>query len=530
MNLRQLTQLNLLTPVVICVGLLFSIALGYAAGSGNFSQVGKVGAGILLIAFAVSLRTYTWQIALFLCFTDFLYAPFGFSIATADASLALAALYLGVTWWQKQKVDPIPLVKELRFKSLNLFLLLWLFYVAGHFLFNCWAPYRPQEFAFKNLAKTYVVFAAPLLIAFYFMNRPPRLHIREDFPARVAKLLLFGLLVNIVVQIYGLIAGTLTSDYTSTSGVEGSIMRIPVLLAYENFYALRMLPVFGGAIATAYLYSDWMRHQSAGIKLLFVWVLVFSFFGAILSGGRAAVLFMFIQVFAILYLKRRFALILTTAGILFLISVLANVFADQLQHAPFVVSRSLNWALLKKDSNAAGSIEGSTDWRERLFSRAVDEWRSDSRIFWFGRASYSYGIQDQVALTLEGEDAKIASSLRRGATHNLITDHLILFGVVGLILYCGMIVSLGLFLWRIYRAPEVRETIRALALICFLIHSFYFVYGLLGGATFSSTLAWLIVLLFTALYRFREEEPEPVVTAPFRPARLRAPLAVGRLR
>src|SRR5262249_19813977 len=113
-----------------------------------------------------------------------------------------------------------------------------------------------------------------------------------------------------------------------------------------------------------------------------------------------------------------------------------NAFPDAYLQAPNFVRRSLNWAYFGQErAETAEMIRGSTEWRTRLFFRALDEWRSDDRIFWFGRATYQFGTGDWFAMKIYGEEGMLDSSLRRGATHNLITDLLVIFGIIGFVLY-----------------------------------------------------------------------------------------------
>ena len=119
------------------------------------------------------------------------------------------------------------------------------------------------------------------------------------------------------------------------------------------------------------------------------------------------------------------------------------------------------------EARAAGdSINSSTLWRQELFDRAIEEWKSDPLIFWFGRGTYKFTEVDKVALQIDDWNASIDTSLRRGATHNLLTDLLVSYGVTGLLIY--LVVSLAMIrvCWRMFKHPAVPEDARDLALIC----------------------------------------------------------------
>lgn len=203
--------------------------------------------------------------------------------------------------------------------------------------------------------------------------------------------------------------------------------------------------------------------------------------------------------------------------------------------APMIIRRSLNWALIERDTDASEMIQGSSNWRLTLFERALAEWRSDPRIFWFGRATYSYGLDDVIAMTITGEDATIESSLRRGATHNLLTDMLVTFGIVGLALYFSMYFSLLFFLWTLYRNRQLDELARTFTLIILVFMAFNFVYAIIGGGSVPITMAWFYIILIAYLYGLHAETLRAAVSAKIdppkgprlAPQRPRGPLPAG---
>jgi O-antigen ligase len=91
-------------------------------------------------------------------------------------------------------------------------------------------------------------------------------------------------------------------------------------------------------------------------------------------------------------------------------------------------------------------------------------------------------------------------SLRRGATHSLLTDLLVVYGLCGCIIYFMLMISIIWFLWRLYRHPDSDETARMTTLACLLLLVFNFVYGIVGGAPFQITVTWLLIALFGYLY------------------------------
>lgn len=237
-----------------------------------------------------------------------------------------------------------------------------------------------------------------------------------------------------------------------------------------------------------------------------------------MSGGRATIAFVLVLFLVLLAMTRQVGLLMLSVGACGLLIAGVNMMPSLVKKSPNWVQRSLNVVLIEKDQEVSERIEGSTDWRYQLFQRALDEWRSDPRIFWFGRSTYSFGLDDLIARSVAGEqDATLESSLRRGATHNMITDLLVIFGLIGLVLYCCLYFALMFFLWCLYRSSEVDEIAKALTLVLLISLAFNFAYGVLGGANFPVTLAWFYVILIAYVksqHALREQDSRPTIQPP----------------
>jgi O-antigen ligase len=197
-----------------------------------------------------------------------------------------------------------------------------------------------------------------------------------------------------------------------------------------------------------------------------------------------------------------FGLILIVVGFFVLV---ANLFSGWVNHnAPLAVARPLQWVMFTKSKEAFGSIENSSLWRRELFQRAITEWQSDPRIFWFGRATYGFGVSDFVAQRIYGGfEAMQTTSLRRGTTHNLVTDLLVTYGLVGCILYYGMILAIIGFLWKVYRSREVPAATKSLVLVCLVSTTVFLAIASVGGGYYSVESIWLLIVLIAMLYQHR---------------------------
>jgi len=518
MNIDRFAHPNLKIPSAIGCALGMAVGLGMWAGSGDFDKLKYVAAAAVVAVFILFFLRFTWVVGILICFLGFMQIGFGFTMGELEISLALAALVFAVTWWRKERSDRPPVFEQWSFALFTTFMILWLAYVAGHTVFNILAPYRPQELALKNMLKTVEAWVGPFLLMAYFGRRPGPLIVKHDFAKTIAWCMLVGLVLNIAIRIYQFATGQIRADDPTDPSLGGDFLVIPGLDLVPGTFILRSLPPTSILFCGAMIATQWFKKQTHGTKRLFYLVLFLSVIGATISGGRATLAFVLVLFLVLLVVMRQIGLLLLSLGACACLVAGVNMVPSLVKKSPTWVRRSLNVVLIEKDEEVAGDIESSSDWRYALFTRALDEWRSDPRIFWFGRATYSYGLEDYIAASIQGEqEATIESSLRRGATHNMVTDLLVIFGLIGLVLYTCLYFSLLFFLWKLYRSSEIDEMARALALVLFVSLGFNFVYGVVGGANFPVTMAWLYVILMAYVKRqhaLREQTVHPTIDPP----------------
>lgn len=520
MNIDRFAYPNLKIPIAVIVGLFWAIVLGLWAGGGEFGRLKLFGAAATGLVFVLFFLRHMWVIALLICFCGFYQVGFGFAMGDVEMSLVLAGAFFAITWWRKKKLDRPPVLENWGFSLLNTLLFLWLVYVFGHTVFNIYDPYRPTEFALKNLLKTVEGWVGPIVLLAYFANRPHYIDVRRDFPRRIAWCLLIALCINIVIRVYQQLTGGYDPISDPNDPFAADYFTIPILNLMENVYALRVITPTAMLFCGAIIVTRWFKEQPLKDRRLFYIVMSLSIFGAILSGGRGTLAFV-ITLFAIfLVIQRRIGLLVGLLAFIALLVGAANMLPGTVKSAPSFVRRSLNWAMVEKDVDASGDIESSSRWRLSLFNRALDEWHSDSRIYWFGRATYSYGVDDAIAMKIS-EDAPIESALRRGATHNMITDLLVTFGLVGLVLFFALYLALLYFLWTLYWNRRLDELARTLTLVMLISLAFNLVYGVLGGGTFPIVQAWLFTILIAYLYGLHAEAQRSSVNTKIEPPKVR---------
>lgn len=480
-------QANFALVIVIVLGLLIAVFLGTVIGESDIKPLLYILLACVGLAFAVGLYRYVWQIGLFLFYFGFNYRTI-FSFGPTELSCAFGFALIAIFFWQKKNVRRPAILATREFDFVQKVLFVWLAYVAIHLIFNVKVPYLPGEFKLSNALKSYFGLSAPLFLLFYFTKFPSGLVVGKDFFWRIAQLLSVGLLINLAIRFYEL-AG-------------GGVVYIPGINAVANGYALRSLgpsAMLLGAVGITGPRSE----RRTGTRSFVFWMLAWlGALSATLSGGRATIVYGFLCVCAVLFFRRKVVALALVVMLGTLGLAAANLSSHWINNrANPVIQRSLQWVLFQKNWAAVGDLESSTNWRRELFRRSIAEWQSDSRVFWTGRATFGFGAADETAILIAGGyEALIQTALRRGATHNLITDLLVAYGIIGLVLYFTVYFALIRFLWKLHRAPSLSPAALNLTLVLLVGSLFALLLDITSGGYFPPDSIWCILVLVAAFH------------------------------
>ena len=505
----HIERINWFLIGVTVAGLVFATFLAISIGSGGYLTLACLAAVLGLAAYIVFFQTHTWQIALLLCYLGLFFWPLGFRVGPTELTAGMGVLLAVTTGWQKRPVERAGILKHRSFTILRGLLLLWIVYVAIHMWYNIYNPLLPSEFALKNALKIYFEAIMPIALLWYFSGHPTGIRIKGNIMCTLAILLLVGVIFNMAITCYGIL--------THHNVVDPEVQYRPAFLipginAFENPFMLRVLgptAVLFGAITLS------LGPLAARVsRTLSALLLLVGSLGSLLSSGRAAVVVAVALVLAMLLLRKKIGAFLIILILTALFVLAANVFSDWINHRlPVALSRPLQWVMVSKNKEAEASIESSSRFREELFKMAIAEWRSNPRIFWFGRATYGYGIGDYVAQRVSGGfEADKESSLRRGETHNLLTSLLVTYGLVGCTLYYCLALAIICFLWIAYRSPTVPSMLKPLSLICLITFASYPVTASVAGGLYTPENMWLLVVFVAALYKYSALSNEPKET------------------
>jgi hypothetical protein len=491
---------------LILLGFLVALTVGTAIGISNVPLT----IGILLfgglIGYLLILRRFTWQLALLLCFLDLDLEPLSFRFGALELSCLLGFVLVVVQMWQK-RVDTIhPLFQSKAFRFFRTALFLWLFYAIARFVWNYLKPFNPAEYALSNAIKSEFSVTAIILLMWLFSFRARDITVKRGFSTLIAGLLLIGLWVNIAIRLYGIKQGIFAEDENPiTNGVEletpgepWTALHIPFLNMSENPYSLRFFGPLAVLYGLTFLTSPRMRSTMTWrLRLLHYGLAFGGLFGAAISGARASVLWGLGVCILILVVRRKFVALALVGVLGFVGFGLLNVFSQKIVSDPAlaVVQRSFYWAMMDQAQSAGASIDSSTRWRQELFYRAMDEWRSDSMIFWFGRGTYKYTDEDRVAIEANGYEGEMDAALRRGATHNLVSDLLITYGLVGLVLYFAVCIALIRLCLKFATDRTLPEDVADIGTVAAMAAILKVVYGVLAGDYLADYQGWFVVII-----------------------------------
>ena len=251
-----------------------------------------------------------------------------------------------------------------------------------------------------------------------------------------------------------------------------------------GIYTLRGLcPVAVVVLLMASSSPNWWRPQSRFIKLVIVGTLAMALVGALLSGGRATLLFCLALAVCVGLVRRKIGLVAVMAMGAASIVALANVFAYEINtRAPYYVARSLQLVMLDK-GDTYETIGESQNYRNAAIEAALEEWQRDNRTLFTGRTVLSITSEDaEYARNVLGMDGFIKNALRSGRTHNMITDLLIQYGAIGFVLYVFGYLCVIRYFWKIAQViPSSEPFSKALADGMKIYLPLMLIYQLLGG-------------------------------------------------
>ncbi|WP_193210819.1 hypothetical protein [Luteolibacter marinus] len=518
--------------IFLIIAAIFAIVLAVDVGTENYEQLGIYASVAVIIYFFVHGWKNVWWFASSLVFSGVVFFQ-GFVFEGDHLFVLMLVLASVMALITRSLAPPVRELQLAGSRSTGLIVGLLLAYGGLHFLVNYVFPYSSNDYSLKTSSKAYFECYASMVCFFWLLVGPYSFRMKSTWPRTLLWIISLSLFGNVAIRGLMYYQGFQAAEGGSND-LEQYYLNVPIINMQAGVFTLRNLCPMATAIvlmiATA---PGWWRGQKLWMKILVLDTVGLIFVGALFSGGRATVLFCLALAFLVALVRRRVAIISLMSMTAVLVIALANVFSNEINtNAPVYVARSLQLVMLDKGKTAE-MISGSQDSRDAAFDEALVQWRSDNRVLFFGRSVFHITWDDALYMGQRfGIDGFVENAMRSGRTHNLLTDLLLQYGLVGATLYLTAYVAIIRFFWKLYRVigrenPVPKAIVGAMAIYLPLI----FVYQLLGGQFMPSVAALVLGITRAGLAMI----PQPttstaVVVEPARgPTRRRFPSpAVGR--
>jgi len=494
----------------IIVGVLafvMSLFLGTSVAEGDYKTI-IIGVGVVIgVLYFVKLYQYAGLFVMGVAFSGITYhSPVG-AIDSSYMALGLFCLTAIYELFIKSEDK----VETKKFKLIGVFSCVCVFLFGVMFVYQILNPVSAHEFSLKQTFKAELQLCAPFFVLIFWMIKSDAYVFRWGSNRPMLIVLYYVLVFHIIFRIYLISQGLVTFGIDRLDDSVGeAAYSLPGGLAVSPYILRSIGPlavVLGGFIllsptskgekgATGFgllLLSGlppWVRSTRA----LCVTLMFLGFAGALLSSGRSAPQLSIFGVIVAAVYFRHYLMVFLTGLVCFLFVFCLNIFPGILDKMPQAVSRSVAVVIIKDDSNTSKSIGSSSSWREELAHLAYEEWTSDADIFTRGRGVYTFSQLDNYALDIQGGyEAKMISSLRTGNVHVLFLVLGLRFGVVALIFWCALHLSLSFLGARI--SLGLRRSGKSpifVAYIYMLCLSFFLSFVTMSGLTISLVLGLLM--------------------------------------
>lgn len=500
---------KILTWLVIAISLIVSLYLGSKVAEGNYFNLGLSSALVLGAFYALVINKYWIFISLAIASFGIRIQPMGPALDAEHLAILLAGGFILSNFWKKVTPAPSEKIVSKAFAWFDKAFVVFTLYLLVHGYVTYYYPSPEIVVALGNLAKQYFSFWSPFAIVWTttrFIRFIPAIKKPHTW---IGILFLLGITFNIVLRAYStFFMGLGERDLVTGEIISASALYIPVLNLTDNIYALRGLSPLAALFGIAMLTSRNKILTAGGQKFLWLLLLLLGIGGSALSMGRATMAITALLVILCLLIRKHIAAV----AVIFLLFVFLIVgariaYETDEDYVPFGLQRSLAMIPGMDMPEAKGDIDASSNWRWLLATQAFDEWKSNSRKFLIGRGVHAFTERDIMVTKLQGYFGAMDVALRRGTTHNIVTDLLITIGLVGTLLYITVFICFTTSIVKILKiAKDSKNMTYDTMFVCLFFSVSMIPFYILGGGgvynivvlVFCATLSNIAALLPTA--------------------------------
>jgi hypothetical protein len=491
------SKIKIVTWLVIFVSLIVSLYIGAKLAEGSYFNLGICFALVVVAFYALVINKYWIFISLAIASFGVRIQPMGPALDAEHLVILLAGGFILSNFWKKTTPAPSEKIVSKAFVLFDRTFLLFTLYLLVHAYVTYYYPSPEIVVALGNLAKQYFSFWSPFAIIWtttHFIRFIPAIKKPHTW---IGLIFLFGITFNIILRAYSsFFLGAGERDLVTGEMISASVLYIPVLNLTDNVFALRGLSPLVALFGIAMLTSGNKSVNKGTQKLLWFLLLILGIVGSLLSMGRATIaITAFLVIVCLLVRKKIAAVAVIFLFFVFLIVGVRVAYETDRDYVPYGLQRSLAMIPGMDMPEAKSDIDNSSEWRWLLATRAFDEWKSNGRKFLIGRGVHAFTERDMMVIKLQGYFGSMDVSLRRGATHNIVTDLLITVGLLGTIFYVFVFIGFIVSIVKILKLAKQSKNITHDALFACLLFSVSLIpFYILGGGGVYNT----IVIVFCA--------------------------------
>lgn len=496
--------------IVLLIAAFVGIVLAVDIGSANYEQLGIYAVvGIILYFFINGWRNVWWFTALLIFSGVGFYQAFDFNAEHLFVMmLGLASLMFIISR------GPLPQPSEFRIagsRSTAIATGIVLFYGLIHFIIYYGFPYSPTQYSVKTSTKAYFECYASMFCFFWLLVGPYGFSLKPSWPKSLVIIMIFCLAGNVTVRGMLFLMGFQASDGLSDDSVGFGTFTVPAINMYPGVYTLRSIaPLICLLIFMIISSKRWWNSSGSFRKFMMISSIGLCLVGAIFSGGRAT--FPLCIVFIVLgsLMRGRINLLALISMTLILLIAAVNLFSHEINtRAPYYVARSAQLVMIEKGETYR-TIGDSQDVRNDAIEQALIEWRADNRVFLFGRSVYHISFKEADFVKKKyGNEGFVINAMKSGRTHNMITDLLLQYGIVGCSLYIFAYFMVIRFFWKLRRTISIDSSARWLVDSMAIYLPIMFLYQALGGNFMPIVAALAIGLLRAHLVTLEDRDLSP---------------------
>ena len=498
---------NITTFVLLGIAFVFALVLGTNIASADYESLSIYAVSGIAIYFLVHGWRNVWWFTALLGFSGVVFAH-GFNFDASHLFILMLLLASLISFLNRSFAPQSVVINKSGGNVAAFFVGILLVYGFSHFLVNLADPYSAHDYSLKSASKAYFEAFASMVGFFWLIKGPYGFKMNKEWGTRLIVILGLTVIGNTIARGTLYLQGFQASDGLGSNSFQEFFLYVPIINMQAGIYTLRDLcPIAAAILGMMITAPGCWKERKVTMRLFLITVLVSLLAGSVFSGGRVTAPFTLGLLGFVALVRRKTGLIMITSALAGIVILFVNIFSGLInENAPTYIARSLQYVMVNKGSAYQG-ISGSQDVRDAAFDEALKIWKSDSRVFAWGRSVFEMTGEEALYIgQTMGGDGFVLNAMKSGRTHNLLTDLLLQYGLVGAILYFAAYISVIIFYIRLYRRiPQDLKGERAICGALAIYLPFILIYQLLGGQFMPIVAALVAGILRARLTEYESE-------------------------